>query len=420
MSRAAEFLRTPDRPTEAGAEPVVVCGAGAAGMAVAIAAARCGAGVYLVEASPRLGGTVAGALIHTIAGLYDSAGQLLQHGLAGELIGRLAEEDAAVRRRRMGRSWVLSVCPNRYRTVVQRWIETQSGITLLTRAQVSKVVREDGRVTGLEISGPGVALSLRPSAVVDATGTAELVRLIDPDLLQRDPCRAAAGLIFRMRGIIPGSLSFPRGAALVRTLRAAAAEGRLPPTCDKAWIDTGLEADEAFVKLFVPLPDDWRDRESRGAITREARRVQAEVVAFLRRTPEFAQAAVVQTGSLGVRDGGRVRGEYCLTADDVRQVRKFEDAACRACWPIEYWDPDRGVSMEYLPEGEYYEIPLRSLKVAALENVWTAGKCLSADRYAHASARVAGTCWAMGDAVGRAACSARGAGSPLALGRQAE
>ena len=37
------------------------------------------------------------------------------------------------------------------------------------------------------------------------------------------------------------------------------------------------------------------------------------------------------------------------------------------------------------------------------ENLWAAGKCLSADALAHASARVAGTCWAMGEAAGKAA-----------------
>jgi hypothetical protein len=101
-----------------------------------------------------------------------------------------------------------------------------------------------------------------------------------------------------------------------------------------------------------------------------------------------------------------VRGEYSLSAADVRQARKFADAVCRCCWPIEYWDPEQGVSLEYLAEHDYYEIPLRCLKVQGLRNVWAAGKCLSADRYAQASARVVGSCWSMGEAAGRAAAQA--------------
>ena len=45
--------------------------------------------------------------------------------------------------------------------------------------------------------------------------------------------------------------------------------------------------------------------------------------------------------------------------------------------------------------------------VRGIGNAWMAGECLSADRYAHASARAAGTCWAMGEAAGKAAALSR-------------
>lgn len=389
----------------AGPAPVVVAGAGAAGMAAALSAARCGASVYLIEAAARPGGTVADVLIHTLAGLYDSSGQLLQDGLGGELIERLRSGDATVRRRRMGRLWVLSACPDRYRQVVEEWLASEGKIKVFPHSRVSAIACEAGRITRLKIVGPHGRLALQPGAVVEATGIAEVVRAIDPGLIQDEASCSAGGMIFRMRGVVPGSLGFPGGARLVQALRAAVAEGKLPPTCAHTWIDTGFYEDEAFVKLFVPLPADWRN--CRGEITREAKRVRRAVVAFLTKLPAFAYASVTQCGSLGVRDGGRVQGEYCLTADDVRQMRKFADAACRGCWPIEYWDPIRGVSLEHLPPDDYYEIPFRALKVKGLENLWTAGKCLSADAYAQASARVVGTCWAMGEAVGRAAAGAR-------------
>jgi hypothetical protein len=57
--------------------------------------------------------------------------------------------------------------------------------------------------------------------------------------------------------------------------------------------------------------------------------------------------------------------------------------------------------MEYQAPGSCYDIPFRALKVHGLDNVWAVGKCLSADPYAHASARIAGCCWAMGQAVGQ-------------------
>jgi hypothetical protein len=386
-----------------GPEAVVVCGAGAAGLAAALAAARAGADVCLLEARPHLGGTVTHALIHTLGGLYDSAGEFLNGGLPRELVQALTAADTSVRRRRIGRIWVLSVCPDTYRTVVSGWVRAEPRITVFDGTRVCGVVAEADRVVAVKASGPGGAFQLPARAVVDATGTGDVVQRIDAALRHEDPRRAAGGLIFTVRGVAPGTLAFPKGLGVVRALRCAAADGTLPPGCGQTWVDAGTCEDEIYVKLLVPVPGDWSDPDKQDAIMRQALDAQAAVFSFLRRLPGFAGATIARTGDLGVRDGGRICGGYCLTGADVRQARKFADAVCRCCWPIEHWDADQGVSLEYLRDNDYYEIPLRSLKVRGFRNVWAAGKCLSADREAHASARVVGACWAMGEAAGTAA-----------------
>jgi FAD dependent oxidoreductase len=392
-------------PAGANRAPIVVCGAGAAGLAAALAAARSGAQVLLIEATKNLGGTVANALIHTLGGLYDSRGELLNDGLAGELVGRLSRADSSVSKRRLGRAWVLNVCPDLYRTVVGDWVATQPLLTALYDARVSRVESSGGWITGIEINGASGPLRLRPRAVIDCTGTAEVVRLLDAKLVHDDPRRSAAGLIVRLRGVEAGAAGFPRGLAAVRSIHAAAAEGKLPTSCAHAWVDSGTCADQVYLKLSVPLPGERREPEARAEITTSAMTMADATVSFLKGLPGFGDAHVDRIGTLGIRDGGRVRGEYTLNEADVRAGRKFTDAACRCSWPIEYWDPDRGVSLEYLPESSYYEIPLRALRVRGVRNLWAAGKCLSADRLAHASARVVGSCWTMGEAAGRAAAS---------------
>ena len=193
----------------------------------------------------------------------------------------------------------------------------------------------------------------------------------------------------------------------MQRLHAAARDGTLPPLAAHAWIDQGVFEDEAYVKLFVPLSGDWTQRQRRTEIMNEAEHLKGCIVEYLRGLPDFAASRLVQTGVLGIRDGGRIKGEYYLTQDDVRAGRSFADAACRCCWPIEYWHPRTGLELEYLPPDTCYEIPLGALKVKGLTNVWAAGKCLSADHRAQASARVVGQCWAMGQAVGKAAAAAR-------------
>ncbi len=387
------------------AEPLVVVGAGAAGTAAAIAAARLGVRVSLLEKADRLGGTLAHSLIHTIGGLYDTSGEFMNSGLPVELADRLLQASPLTRMRRIGRTWTLSVSPEVYQTVVEAWVGEESKIEVFLKSEVVSVEADDCSVRRIESVNTGRRSALQPVALIDATGSAEAVRMIDPGLVVDNPRQAAGGLIFQMRGLEPGALKFPKNVQIVRAVRRAARDGALPGECAMAWIDTGVHEDEAYVKLFVPLSVDWRRPGVMAETTRKAERARDELAAFLAGRPGFSDARIIRTGSLGIRDGGRIEGEYCLTEADVREGRNFSDAACRCSWPIEYWDPETGVSLEHLPG--FYEIPLRSLKVRNMKNLWAAGKCLSAEPRAQSSARVAGCCWAMGEAVGKAAVKDR-------------
>jgi hypothetical protein len=106
------------------------------------------------------------------------------------------------------------------------------------------------------------------------------------------------------------------------------------------------------------------------------------------------------------RAGRMVTGRYVLTGADVLAGRKFPDAVARCAWPIEQWSADGVASVRFLPPATSYEIPARSLQAARLENLFMAGKTISADVDAIASARVMGCCLATGAAAGclAAAC----------------
>ena len=175
--------------------------------------------------------------------------------------------------------------------------------------------------------------------------------------------------------------------------QAAVEAGDLPQLFAGAWFDSGVYADEVYAKLNIP--SDGYDRSRAG----DYREILAR---FIKQLPGFAEAHIPQVGCLGIRDGGRIKGEYCLSLEDIKSGREFADSVGRCAWPVEYWEPRVGVRLDYLPPGHTYQIPLRSLKVAGMENLWVAGKCLSAEKLAQASARVVGTCWAMGDALGKA------------------
>jgi hypothetical protein len=105
----------------------------------------------------------------------------------------------------------------------------------------------------------------------------------------------------------------------------------------------------------------------------------------------------------GIRESRRWLGEYVLTGADVRAGNRFEDEIALATWPMEFREDPKGPKLRYPDDNRPAGIPLRCLRPAGVEHLWVAGRCISADHEAQASIRVMGTCFATGEAAGRAA-----------------
>lgn len=374
--------------------PIVIAGAGAAGIAAALAASKRGGEVLLLESSPCIGGTVGQALIHTLGGLYDSDGELVNTGLSAEIQERLQAASPLTVKRQMGKVWVLNIDPAVYVTALQAWLKAFTNLHFLSSAQISGLAiaqGEDGEpsIQQVMISTLEGEYTQPVRAVVDATGQAAVVRQWNRQQVIEGA--ALAGFIIQLRGVALGALRFPYSIALRRRIHQAVTEGALPPECASVWLDTGVIPDEAYAKFNLMAADWDRSRMYQVADT---------LVTFLRTQPSFAEATISRYGALGIRDGGLVQGRYCLTEADIKQGRRFADTACYGCWPIEHWHPTTGVELDYFPPKHRYAIPFDALQCAGINNLWLAGKCLSAEPRVQASARVAGTCWAMGAAVG--------------------
>ena len=109
---------------------------------------------------------------------------------------------------------------------------------------------------------------------------------------------------------------------------------------------------------------------------------------------------------LGIRESARWKGDYVLTAQDLRESRRFDDEVALAGWPLEFRETARGPKFVYFDKPEPAGIPARSLRTHEVPGMFFAGKCLSCDHEALASVRVMGTCLATGQAAGRLAAGA--------------
>jgi hypothetical protein len=181
-------------------------------------------------------------------------------------------------------------------------------------------------------------------------------------------------------------------------LAIAAEKGLLPRLLRFTTFSQGDSSDEGFCKLSL----DGQDSPARNE---QAMKNAELMLAYLSGALPAFKSAVITGASIMVldREGGRILGEYILTADDILSARKFQDGVVKNAWPIELWDRSKGTVYKYLPRGEYYEIPFGCLKVRAVSNLLAAGRCISVSHAALGSTRVMGTCITLGEKAGKAA-----------------
>ena len=121
----------------------------------------------------------------------------------------------------------------------------------------------------------------------------------------------------------------------------------------------------------------------------------------------FKNAAIKHIApELGIRIGQRSTGKYILMEEDVLGCRKFDDAIANASWPIEIWEQDRRVKMRYFNLDDHYQVPAGCLQSNSINNLFFAGRNISATDAAIASARVMGICLQTGYAAGCLAAAA--------------
>lgn len=131
--------------------------------------------------------------------------------------------------------------------------------------------------------------------------------------------------------------------------------------------------------------------------------------------PDSAAWALDWVGALpGKRESRRFLGPHVLTQHDVEAGRVFPDQVAYGGWWLDLHPPS-GVDAideepcEQFPFPHLYTIPLRSLYSRNVDNLFFAGRNISATHVAFASTRVMATCATMGQAVGTAAALARAA-----------
>lgn len=389
---------------------VLVIGGGAAGVAAVTATGRAGAKVVLLERYGFLGGLATTAQVGTICGLYlrdatDAGAVPVAGGFANEFAVRL-QHAGDTKPICVDRGlWVLPYFPPDFARVADAIVGELKNVHLILHATVAEARAENSRIIEVRALAWNESLLLRPTVIVDCTGEATAAALAGASS-ENGATDQAPALVFVLENVDPGLAE--RGMLEVRReLRLAVQSGALPALCERLSLIPGTGATGRFAFKFSLLPAN-SDRALWQQVTdweRESRALLDPLVRFLtQKVPAFRNARLASVApQLGVRSGRRILGRARLTDEDVLQTRKSPTGIARGGWPMERWTAAPKPEMNYFAERDFYDIPLDCLRAKELENVFVAGRCLSAETGAMTSARVIGTALATGWAAGMSA-----------------
>ncbi len=399
---------------------ILVVGGGAAGTLAAIAAARTGAKVLLVESKGSLGGSRTLMGVDTFNGFFSPGEPLLQlvGGISYEVAERLLDRNAAfVRQNTFGSGPVVTYDMEQLKIVYEEMV-LEAGGDLLYYAFVPEVAVRDGTIRSVTLCSKAGLSQIVPRVIIDATGDLDVAASAGEDYeLAGVSGRPVQSLttIFYMANVDNARAFSISQEERTRIMQAAAESGKYALTRIGGSIHPTPRPGYVHANL-TRLPNV--DATDPVALTRaeiEGRRQVQEYVRFLvQEYPGFEHAYLAGTApAIGVRETRRLVGEYVLTGEDVRSGAKFDDAIACCSAPMEDHNAGKDVGWQFLKSGDYYQIPYRSLLPRKTDNLIVAGRCLSATHEGQASARNSAQCMAMGEAAGVAAAIALARGIPL-------
>jgi glycine/D-amino acid oxidase-like deaminating enzyme len=373
---------------------VLVVGGGSAGVCAAVAAARAGADVTLVERYGSLGGLATGGLIVLLLTLDDGRGRPVIGGLCQETTERMraaggafhppaaewGSDDAELVRRyfRWGLVWGGSRAHHRVRYAVAYDPEVmrevlnelviEAGADLLFHMWGADALLDGDRVRGVVFQSKAGRQAILADVVIDATG--------DADVLASAGCASEQVTVhpwlwFRIGGVSDVEAALDRGASFFRTPNHGVV---LFPWGAMASLDLKIDATD-------PRDLTRAELECRRLVMREFRRLRGEL-------PELSDAHLCNIATqLGITESRRLVGRAVLQREDMD--RDFDDAIC--------------ITGHWTKYGAVYAIPYRCLQPREFVNVLAAGRLISVDHRVHHATKEIPACMAVGQAAGTAA-----------------
>jgi hypothetical protein len=401
---------------------VIVLGGGPAGITAAVAAARAGQTVLLIERYGFLGGMGTAAGVTNFCGLYANIfGDIRQvvHGVADDFltgIEKLGGLNAPhlIFKKTFGRAYDTSAFK-----IAADDLLLSAGVEIIFHALAVGVVMTDTKtIRGIVLetkSGRGIALA---NVFIDCSGDGDLAAWAGAEFETGD----ATG-----NTLYPSSMFRVNGVDRDRAMDASHEMGwRMAEAEKKGFrfprktpiIKPQKNSIEWRVNVTQLANEDGSavngtDAVQLSASEVEGRRQIADVFRFIKTVPGFEQSYIVDIApQVGVRETRRIVGGYQLTESDVIGCASFDDTIGVNGWPLELHEAGNVIfRWQPIPDSRgFNHLPYRMLVPRRIDNLLVAGRCASMTHEGQSAARVSGACFVMGQAAGTAAALAISSG----------
>lgn len=396
---------------------VIVVGAGPSGIPAAVAAARNGARVLLLEEDSMPGGAPIDMFVAMTCG--DPRG-----GIYSEMLNYMNERHTLDKAPIMPFDNGMDGCnhwwmPYAYIDAAMHLINSEKNITLMTGACVCGIISEtdvnNTIIKGVEVRKGQGSEPYYAKVTIDASGTGILGELAGCDVRYGGDARSDFDEPYapdeRDKKIMPCTLMYITqrlsGTSMPRKEEFSKLAHRSGFVEDKLHMWSSALYDEA-VHRNVGIYLHWGATVD-CADTRDAMalgKAQMDAIAMIKENAElwYEYGFTVQVApKIGVRECRRVMGEKVLTIFDMLHGTKAQDTIAVSNYGVDLWGSAKLKEADVNRQTKPYGIPYGALLPKNTKGLLMAGKSISGSRFACSSYRVQPIVAAIGEAAGTAA-----------------
>ena len=406
---------------------VLVVGSGPGGLAAALAAARAGADVALVERFGCFGGNLTVVGVEGMA-WYRHEDTIEANGIGREFETRAKDMGAAVQE---SQSLSYEIDSEGFKIVADKLVE-EAGIHAMLHRFVVAPILDGDEIVGIVTESKAGREAILAKRVIDATGDADLVNWAGAPVYKTPKeDMMAASVMFHIAGVdktkfMEGIRNDPQtykdwggggewnietsgkeddmfSPFLKKPFQKAIEDGLIPAhlnTIAGTWGAMHDTGELTYMNLIHMDDCDGTDPDDLTKFEIEGRRQTMLAIEALKRYMPGCEGARLRNFgmTLGIRDTRKVDTVYNMTEQDVREQGRFEDSI--GIYP-EFID---GYGILILPTtGRYFQIPYRNLLPKKVKNLLVAGRATGGDRVSHAATRNMSCCAVTGQGAGIAA-----------------